>query len=97
LRLKVPRRLHIAQWLKHNPDDAVLRWVFALLLAATATVLALDYAELGERAAKSPDGTHGLPALAPEAAPALPRQRGGSAFSTHSDSSSPGHDEAASI
>src|SRR5829696_1738004 len=38
--------LRLAQWLENRSDDAVLRALFGAMLATTAIVLALDYAEL---------------------------------------------------
>ena len=34
------------RWLADRPDDAVMRWLFRGLVAATVAVVALDYAEL---------------------------------------------------
>lgn len=37
---------HFGQWLRDRSDDIVLRWLFRAMIAATVTVVALDYAEL---------------------------------------------------
>ena len=39
-------RSRFQRWLADRPDDAVLRWLFALALSATLGVLALDFLEL---------------------------------------------------
>jgi hypothetical protein len=55
-----PAELHASflRWLGGHPDDDVLRWLYRVLLAATVTVLVLDYADLEtavqERAAGPP-------------------------------------------
>jgi len=72
---KTSIRAWLAAWLKDRPDDAVLRWVFALLLVATAAVIALDYAELAQRPSEGPESTH----EAPDAEPAVPTRHGGPA------------------
>ena len=55
-------RARLQQWLHDRPDDTVLCWVFGVMLASTASVLTLDYAELNARAPDkawvSPDLTH---------------------------------------
>lgn len=51
-------RASLLRWLGGHPDDDVLRWLYRVLLAATVTVLVLDYADLEtavpERAASAP-------------------------------------------
>jgi hypothetical protein len=42
-------RSRFEQWLHERADESVLRWLFGAMLAATATVLVLDYAELQAR------------------------------------------------
>lgn len=39
-------RSRLGRWLADRPDEAVLRWLFALALSATVGVLALDFLEL---------------------------------------------------
>ncbi len=43
-------RASFFDWLRGSADDQVLRWLYRILLAATVTVGALDYAELQEDA-----------------------------------------------
>jgi hypothetical protein len=45
-KLSQDMRNRFTAWLGDRPDDAILRKVFALMLAGTVTVLALDYLEL---------------------------------------------------
>ena len=45
-KLSQDMRDHFTAWLGDRPDDVILRKVFALMLAGTVTVLALDYLEL---------------------------------------------------
>ena len=40
-------RARVERWLNDRPDDAVLRWLFRTMLAATAAVLVLDYTQFG--------------------------------------------------
>lgn len=64
-------RARFNAWLNDRPDDSILRKLFAVMVAGTLTVLALDYLELSgmrEQIAAS------IPDLSTEAAPAaLPR------------------------
>jgi hypothetical protein len=58
-------------WLNDRPDDFILRKIFALMIAGTVTVLALDYFELSglreQVAARIPDiSTDALPAALPK-------------------------------
>ena len=68
-------RARIESWLNGRPDDAVLKWVFRGMLAATITVLSLDFVELNARV-QEPLST---PALAlpviPETPDASPTRR----------------------
>lgn len=73
-------------WLSDRPDDAILRKLFAVMLAGTVTVLALDYFEMSglreQAAAALPElSTDSLPVALPSfdnepAAPPLPRPDG---------------------
>ena len=63
-------RARFKAWLSDRPDDFILRKVFALMIAGTVTVLALDYVELSglreQVAASIPDiSTDALPAALP--------------------------------
>jgi len=42
-------RARVEHWLSDRPDDCVLRWLLRAMIAATVTVLVLDYAQLQER------------------------------------------------
>ena len=42
-------RARVEHWLSDRPDDCVLRWLLRVMIAATVTVLALDYAQLQAR------------------------------------------------
>jgi hypothetical protein len=63
-------RARFMAWLSDRPDDFILRKVFALMIAGTVTVLALDYFEISglreQVAASIPDlSTDALPAALP--------------------------------
>ena len=64
-------RAAVDRWLADRPDDAVMRWLFRGLVAATVAVVALDYAELStvleQRSA--------APAVMPTAEPLPPSKR----------------------
>jgi hypothetical protein len=77
-------RNRFTAWLGDRPDDIILRKIFALMLAGTVTVLALDYLEmsgLGEEVAanipqlSSDDAPAALPMDVPTLSP-LPRADG---------------------
>ena len=61
-------------WLGGTPDDDVLRWLYRGLLAATVTVVALDYANLRDAAAER---TTALPATEQPTAQPLPARKYG--------------------
>jgi hypothetical protein len=61
----------IEQWLRDHSDDGVLRVLFASLLAAAVTVLALDYGEISTRISEQSGITR------PPGAPGDPRRRDG--------------------
>jgi len=42
-------RARVEHWLSDRPDDCVLRWLLRVMIAATVTVLVLDYAQLQAR------------------------------------------------
>ena len=42
-------RARVEHWLSDRPDDCVLRWLLRVMIAATVTVLVLDYAQLMAR------------------------------------------------
>ena len=63
-------RARFNAWLSDRPDDAILRNLFAVMIAGTVTVLALDYLELSglreQVAASIPDfSTDAVPAALP--------------------------------
>jgi hypothetical protein len=63
-------RARFGAWLKDRPDDAILRKLFAAMVAGTVTVLALDYLELSGMteqvaAAISDISTESVPAVLP--------------------------------
>ncbi len=63
-------RARFMAWLNDRPDDSILRKLFALMVAGTVTVLALDYLELSglreQVAATVPDvSTDAIPAALP--------------------------------
>jgi hypothetical protein len=39
-------RERATNWLRNNPDDGILRWLFRVLVVATITVVGLDYYEM---------------------------------------------------
>lgn len=59
-------RARFARWLAEHSDEFVLRWLFRALIVATVVMAALDYRELSEAAANTPDVTR------PDAPPASP-------------------------
>lgn len=64
-------RASFQAWLQDRPDDSILRKLFAIMIAGTVTVLALDYLELSglreEVASNLPDfSTEGVPAALPD-------------------------------
>jgi hypothetical protein len=61
-------------WLAGTPDDDVLRWLYRGLLAATVTVVVLDYANLRDAAAER---TTALPATEQPTAQPLPARKYG--------------------
>jgi hypothetical protein len=65
-------RASLLRWLGGHPDDDILRWLYRVLLAATVTVLVLDYADL-ETAA--PGRAAGLPSIEQPAGEPLPSSR----------------------
>lgn len=60
-------RARFNTWLNGRPDDAVLRKLFAVMIAGTVTVLALDYFELS---GLRDQVTAAIPDLSTDAAPA---------------------------
>jgi len=60
-------RARVEHWLSDRPDDCVLRWLLRAMIAATVTVLVLDYAQLQARVEEQAS----LPA--PTAAPDIGR------------------------
>src|SRR5690242_13819132 len=75
-KLSQDMRNRFTAWLGDRPDDVILRKVFALMLAGTVTVLALDYLELSglreEIAANIPQlSTDDAPAALPMDMPTL--------------------------
>jgi hypothetical protein len=63
-------RTRFDAWLRDRPDDSILRKLFAVMIAGTVTVLALDYLELSglreQVAANIPDmSTDAIPAALP--------------------------------
>jgi len=61
-------RTRCTAWLNDRPDDAILRKLFAVMIAGTVSVLALDYIELSGLREQV---TAGLPDLSTDAAPVL--------------------------
>jgi hypothetical protein len=71
-------RERVAHWLHDRPDDHVLRWLFATMVAATVAVIALDYTEMlqaPERQTPSPALT-APDTVRPSAEPLPSRRRG---------------------
>jgi hypothetical protein len=71
-------RSRLAQQLADRPEDAVLRTLFGMMLATTATVLALDYAELNARRSEPSSTTTAAPSVSGD--PADPSFRGRMSF-----------------
>jgi hypothetical protein len=61
----------LERWLADRPDDAVMRWLFRGLIAATVAVVALDYAELSAAL----EQRTAAPTVLPTAEPLPPSKR----------------------
>jgi hypothetical protein len=69
-------RARFDSWLRDRPDDSILRKLFAIMIAGTVTVLALDYLDLSglreQLAATLPDiSTDAIPAALPGDQPTI--------------------------
>jgi hypothetical protein len=58
-------RARVEHWLSDRPDDCVLRWLLRVMIAASVTVLVLDYGQLLARVEEQAS----LPMPSPTAAP----------------------------
>ena len=59
-------RARVEHWLSDRPDDCVLRWLLRVMIAASVTVLVLDYAQLQARVEEQASLPLPTPAAAPE-------------------------------
>jgi hypothetical protein len=66
-------RARVEHWLSDRPDDCVLRWLLRVMIAATVTVLALDYAQLQARVEQQASIPLPAPTAAPEIDPDITR------------------------
>ncbi|HVT55580.1 MAG TPA: hypothetical protein VHD34_05985 [Xanthobacteraceae bacterium] len=58
-------RARAVNWLRNNPDDGILRWLFRVLVIATVTVVGLDYYEMLQAAPNGVTISSPLPASDP--------------------------------
>jgi hypothetical protein len=65
-------RCAFLHWLRESPDDDVLRWLYRGLLAATAAVIILDYANVQSTVA---DRNAALPSIEEPSAQPLPARK----------------------
>jgi hypothetical protein len=59
-------RARFLSWLHDRPDDSVLRWLFRVMLAVTATVLVVDFVDLNGRVPEQAVASPSVPSAVPE-------------------------------